>query len=217
MQKPLVILVFLILIGLPALAGPVLISVGTANPASINPLSVDAFDVLAAAWFLPDTFNSVTISIYFQDLLGGGTFSAFLMDGIGPQADPLLNEMVRTTFGASQDLSMVNLWDNLTLGPGFYYLVIGTTDPNSVGGWGATTSPLVTLRPGVLQGDVSGVQFFASGLDVNTAYLPASTFAIDDLAFGQLMYAVSVPEPSTLVSLLAGGLWLAWLRRRCVA
>jgi hypothetical protein len=61
-----------------------------------------------------------------------------------------------------------------------------------------------------MQGDLSGVQFYASGGDVNAAYLPASNFVVDsDLAFGQLMYDVSVPEPSTAFLLLGGGLLLA--------
>jgi hypothetical protein len=95
------------------------------------------------------------------------------------------------------------------------YLVLGTTDLNSVGGWAATTSPTVVLGPGAIQGDVSGIQFFASGDDVNPLYLPGSNFAVDDLTYGQLMYdVIAVPEPSTLLLLLGGGLALAVFGRR---
>jgi hypothetical protein len=208
MRKAFALVLLCTFLSLPAWAG--LITVGTADPGSVGALSADSSDVLAAAWYLPGSYSSVGISIQFEDLFGGGTFSAYLMDGIGPQADPLANEIENTTFTAGPDLATVQLWQGLVLDPGFYYLVVGTTDANSFGGWGATTNPTVTLAPGVMQGDLSGVQFYASGGDVNAAYLPASNFAVDsDLAFGQLMYDVSVPEPSTALLLLGGGLLLA--------
>jgi hypothetical protein len=142
------------------------------------------------------------------------------MDAIGPQATALGNQIASTTFTAGIAPSDILLWNGLSLGPGFYYLVIGSTDPASFGAWSSEFSPTVALAPGVVQGDGSGVQFYAFGTDVNTGYLPASAFLIDDSSSGgQLLYSVStapVPEPSTLLLLLSGSLsWgLTKIRRR---
>jgi hypothetical protein len=214
-MKNLVAVLILLLVGLPALAGTI-ISVGTTDPGSVGALAVDSLDVLAVSWYQPAAQSSVRIRANFLDSFGNGTFSAYLMNGIGPQADPLANELASTTFSASYfGPSPVVLFDQLTLSAGFFYLVLGTTDLNSVGGWAATTSPAVILAPGVLQGDGSGIQFFASGGDVDSAYLPRSNFSPDDgLSYGQLMYDVTVPEPSTLLLLLGGGLALAVFGRR---
>ncbi len=207
----------------PASATPVLISVGTGNPLSITSLSVDAQtpgDVLAVAWYLPSPYSSVSVDLDFMDLFGGGVFVAYLMDGIGPQVDQTFfsNQIASTTFSAGWEPSRLQLWTNLVLNPGTYYLVVGTADPSSVGGWGATTEPVVNLAMGVVHGDPSGIQFFASGSDVNLAYLPASNFAIDtDLLAGQLMYDVSIPEPAQWLLWASGLLVLcrrrAWRRR----
>jgi len=213
-MRNLTAVLILLLAGLPALAGSIIISVDTTDPGSVGALAVDPSNVLAVSWYQPAAQSSVRIRANFLDLFGGGTFSAYLMNGIGPQAN-LSNELASTTFSASYfGPSPVVLFEHLTLSAGFFYLVLGTTDPGSYGGWAATTNPAVILGPGVLQGDGSGVQFYASGGDVNPLYLPGSNFAIDDLAFGQLMYDVAVPEPSTLLLLLGGGLALALFGRR---
>ena len=212
MRKALLLALLSLLLGLPAWAG--LITVGTTDPGSIGPWAINTDNAAAVSWYLPNSFSSVDIRIGFEDLSGGATYSAYLMNAIGLGADPSVNEIDNTTFTGSGDLSPVLLWHGLTLDPGFYYLVVGSTDPNSWGGWGATTNPTVTLAPGVLQGDVSGIQYWVSSPDV-AAYLPASNWVPDDgSAFGELMYDVSVPEPSTAFLLLGGGLLLAVLRRR---
>ena len=213
MRKLIALVCFVVV--LPALAGP-LISVDTTDPSSVGALSVDSSDVLAVAWYLPSTYDSVHIGIAFQELFSGGTYSAYLMNGIGTQASSF-NEIANTTFTVDPASSQAPLFEGLNgLGSGWFYLVIGTTDLNSFGGWSTTTNPTVTLAPGVLQGDLSGFQFWASGADVNSAYLPSSNFLVDDLSFGQLMYNVSTPEPATLLLVLVGGLPLALLRRRAL-
>jgi hypothetical protein len=214
-MRNLVAILILFLVGLPALAGTI-ISVGTTDPGSVGALAVDSSDVLAVSWYQPTAQSSVRIWANFLDLFGGGTFAAYLMNGIGPQADPLANEFASATFSASFfGPSPVVLFEHLTLPGGFFYLVLGTTDANSVGGWAATTSPTVILAPGVLQGDVSGIQYFASGGDVDGAYLPRSNFSPDDGAtYGQLMYDVAVPEPSASVLVFGAGVLLLLFRRR---
>lgn len=225
MRKLVAVLCFLVV--LPAWAG-IVISVDTADPDpfSLSGISVDANDVLAVAWSMPQTsYNAVSIGISFQELFSGGTYLAYLMRGIGPQADQFFDEIASTTFTVDPASPRVTLWTDLNdLGPGLsFYLVIGTTDPESVGGWNATSSPIVTLAPGVTRGDVSGNQFWASGADVNPDYLPASDFHPDSPddpfnPFGpsQLMYDVSTPEPATWLLVMVGGIPLALLRRRAL-
>ena len=215
MRKLVAVLCFLLV--LPAWAGSLpLISVDTTDPFSVKGFSVDSNDVFAVAWYLPQSYDAVSIGINFQDVFGGGTFSAYLMNAIGTGADPLFNELASTTFTGSLESGRVALWDDLAgIGPGTLYLVIGTTDLNSLGGWNATTNPTVTVTPGVTQGDVSGLQYWSSAPYLDP-YLPASTFFVDDLSNGQLMYDVETPEPATWLLVMVGGIPLALLRRRAL-
>jgi hypothetical protein len=201
--------------GLPAFANPVVISVS--GPTDVPSLSVDQSDVLAVAWTQTINAYKTAINISFEGLFGG-TFTAYLMDGIGTGAT-VVNEIAAPasfTVPPFQAMTSIDLWSGLNLGPSTYYIVVGTTDADALGGWGATSSPTIYTRPGVLPGDpFSNRQFFATGSDIDTSYLPASNFAIDDLSNGSLLFKVTtVPEPSTLALLATGALSLALIRRK---
>jgi hypothetical protein len=220
MRKLHVVLLILFLLGLPAWAGVVGISVEAPNGLG-TALLVDSNDALAVAWYQPVVLNSVSISINFQDLGGAGTYSAYLTDGIGPGSSDLFNGIAtNASFTAPTDEpGMVEVFGGLSLGPGQYYLVIGTTDTAAQGGW-STPWPdagVVTTNFGITRGDVSGVEFWASGTDIDP-YLPASNFspldADSSAQYGDLLFEVSVPEPSTLWLTAACVLWFLWLRRR---
>lgn len=218
MRKTCSALFIMLLLGLPALAGTVGIFVD--DPTATTGLSVDPTNALAVAWYQPVGIYA-NISVNFQpNSFGTGLYSAFLTPWIGPQTN-MLDEVASTTFAAPAQQGWVNLFRGVPLTPGQYFLTIGQLDPNTYGGWTASTSATVTTGMGFTQGtllDPSQVQFFATGSYpdenyVDPTYLPASGFGIDNLDYGQLLYEVSVPEPSTFV-LIGGALVLLGLRRR---
>jgi len=230
-MRKLHVVLILFLLGLPAWAGVVVISVDTPG-GIVTGGTVDSNDALAVAWSQPTTtLSSVDIYINFQNLFGSGnTYSAYLTDAIGVGTDPSFDQIAFNQFSGPDQPGWVQVFSNLTLGPSLaYYLIIGTSDGDSTGGWSFSDGPaVVTTMPGITRGDVSGVQFWASsGCDpydqtlsgcLNAAYLPASSFSPVDAdsaaQSGDLLFDVEVPEPSTLWLLAAGVPWLVWLRRR---
>ncbi len=202
MKRFVVGLLLLTLLSLPAAAGAIIASVDTADPGAIGSLAIDfdvPGDVAAVAFYLPQTYSGVQVRVHFADLTGVGTYLAYLTNGIGSQAT-VDNEIASTTFTAPfMTPDWVMIWNDVTIPQGFTYLTIGAADSSTAGGWSATTDPITTFNGGAFQGDLSGVQYYATGADVNAAYLPASNFAVDtDLTNGQLMYDITTPEPSTL-------------------
>jgi hypothetical protein len=209
------------LLGLPVWAGSTsVISVDTTDSSSIGGYSVDSTDVLAVAWTQTVGITG-DVSVNFQTGFfdTSGTLYAYLTDSIGSGTTQLGNEIANTTFASPDPLDgpvWINVFGGIQLNPGFYYLTIGSLDSTS-GGWSATSDPTVTVTPGFFLGDlVTGSQFWASGSDV-AAYLPASNFSpqptVADGGGPDLMFDVSVPEPST-IWLLGGALWFALLRRK---
>ena len=222
MRKLHVALLILFLLALPAWAGTVAISVDT--PGGIGTAGlVDSTDALAVAWYQPTTLSSVDIFINFQNTTLGAnnTYSAYLTDSIGTGTSQAGNEIAfNPAFSGPDEAGWVEVFSNLTLGPSLaYYLIIGTSDLDSYGGWSYPDGPaVVTTNFGITRGDGSGVQYWVSGSDIDPFYLPASNFSPLDAAgaadSGDLLFQVTVPEPSTLWLLAAGGLCLLWRRRR---
>ena len=218
MRKVYLALLSMFLLGLPDWAGTV-VGVDTSDPNSIGGYTVDGSDALAVAWTQTVGITG-SVGINFQTGLfdTSGTFSAYLTSAIGTGTS-VGEEIASTTFTSPNVLDgpvWIDLFNQINLGAGFYYLTIGSLDSTS-GGWSNTSDPTVTEAPGFFLGDlVTGSQFYASGGNV-AAYLPASNFSpISTIAEGggpDLMFEVSVPEPGT-IWLLGGALSLALLRRK---
>jgi hypothetical protein len=210
------------LLGLPAWAGTV-VGVDTLNPGSIGGNVVDSSNALAVAWY-QNVGITGSVRVNFQTNLPdtSGTFYAYLTGVIGTGTSPA-DEIANTTFTSPSVLDgpvWIDLFDQINLGAGLYYLTIGSLDSTS-GAWSNTDDPTVTQAPGFSLGDGSAVQFWASGSPyVDTTYLPASSFSpgttVAEGLGGQdpnLMFDVSVPEPAT-IWLLGGALSLTLLRRK---
>jgi hypothetical protein len=195
------------------------VGVDTLDPNSIGGYTVDGSDALAVAWTQTVGITG-SVSVNFQTGLSdtSGTFYAYLTSVIGTGTS-VGDEIANTTFTSPDPLAgpvWIDLFDQINLGPGFYYLTIGSLDSTS-GGWSNTYDPTVTEAPGFFRGDlVTGSQFYASGGDV-ASYLPASSFSpittVADGGDADLMFDVSTPEPST-IWLLGGALSLVLLRRK---
>lgn len=231
MRKGFLVVLTLFLLGLPAMAGTAsIISVDAIDPYYTGSMSIDADHAVAVAFSLDTAFTPWGLSINVQpNLMGAGLFEAFLTNSYGPSVDTTFysNEIGRTSFWAPSEPMWVTLvgWTDYlgapidsAIGPGQYYLIVGSADPNTVGYWTTTATTdnvLLTANASAHQGDTSGLQFWADSdsLTLNAGYLPGSAFQIDTLGNGELMYDLSTPEPSTLC-LIAGALSLLALRRR---
>jgi len=230
MRKVYLAFLWIFLLGLPVWAGTV-VGVGTLDQNSIGGYVVAGSNIptgpqaLAVAW--TQSFGStVSVSINFQTSLSdtGGTFYAYLTDATGSQASSSNEVATPTTFtlpdatiaGETFGPGWIDLFDQIYLDAGFYYLTIGA-GPDSSGAWSNTYDPTVTEAPGFFRGDlVTGSQFYAFGSDV-ASYLPASNFSpittVVDGGDADLMFDVSTPEPAT-IWLMGGALSLVLLRRK---
>jgi hypothetical protein len=217
MRKSYLALLLMFLLGLPVWAGTV-IGVDTLDPNSIGGYTVDSVDALAIAWTQTvGITGSVRVNFQGGSIDPSGTFYAYLTGAIGSGAS-VANEIASTTFSSPGLLDgpvWIDLFDQIDLGPGFYYLTIGSLDATS-GGWSDTMFPVVTEAPGFFRGDGIGSQFWASYGDL-ASYLPASNFSyistVVDGGGPDLMFDVFTPEPAT-IWLMGGALWLALLRRK---
>lgn len=218
MRKFYLVLLLMFLPGLPVWGG-VVVGVDTLDSSTIDGYIVDGSDALAVAWTQTVGITG-SVRVNFQTGLfdTSGTFYAYLTNSIG-SGTTSVNEIVGpATFTSPNVLDgpvWIDLFDDVDLTGGFYYLTIGSLDSTS-GAWSTTSDPTVTLAPGFLRGDTSGSQFYASVGDV-ASYLPASNFSpISTVADGggpDMMFDVSTPEPGT-IWLLGGALSLALLRRK---
>lgn len=177
---------------------------------------------LETSWSSTNPYTGVDIS---ADLSGPTATiisgEAYLTTTIGPGTTPL-DQVAATvfTFPNTPSGSMTNLFSNLTLPAGTYYLTVSTSDSSGSAGW-LTTWPsagTVVTAPGVAdngQGESYGPSY------VNPLYPPASTF---EYTPSPLLYQVTgtlgaspVPEPSSFIPLcmasLSSALTLLWRRR----
>jgi hypothetical protein len=175
-------------------------------------------DLWAVSWTQTSTYTDVTIDAFIggNGLVAPAEATAYLMSQIGPgttSADEVTTPPFSIDLPYGPD-SFVQLFSNLTLGPGTYYLVI---DPTSNFGWGGDTIPAQILGTGVTQN--------LDGLDSGTiaSFAPASSFTAQnsDTRLFSVTGTLSstgapspVPEPSTTVLLAIGLGGLGMLARR---
>jgi hypothetical protein len=176
----------------------------------------------AAGWSQTESFTNVTVEADLGGLYSAfeinnaGTGHAYLMRQIGP-GTTVANQVAFTTFpgvGGNVALGMTTLFTGLTLGPGTYYLVLGS-DAASAGTWAVDTSPTIN---GAIGSAYLG-RFWINGDDspLNPAFLPAEdiqSFAAHGLPFRVTGDSrTELPEPSSL--LLAGtGILIVLLSKR---
>jgi hypothetical protein len=165
----------------------------------------------AASWSSPFTYSDVKIS---AKLIGTATGTAYLTTKIGPtttSADLLKSAPFTENSNVPE---WVMLFSGLTLGPGTYYLTLGSPAP-CCSGWANTFDPTVVTAPGVMY---NGSYFTTNAMaGFNLAFPPASTFAsFETFGLAPLQFQVIVPEASTLVLLGSGlgALSVLWMRRK---
>ena len=171
---------------------------------------ISASQAAATSWSQSATYADTGISALLSNGPANGT--AYLMSSIGPGTTPA-DEIARANFQFPSSTTMVVLFDDLTLSPGTYYLVIGSRASSSqIGGLGdaldcgtncAFPAPAITLASGVTRHP----DFLAPSGAVN-AYAPASAFQQNIGIHGDpfIAYTIdsaqvaiaSVPEPGTL-------------------
>lgn len=217
-MKCVYLLLIMVLLALPAFGDHMI--VGLSGPVDGAQL-IDANQAWAVAWTQGRGFASVHIfANLLDDSFGLAGGDAYLVNSIGVGTS-IYNEFARTQFTADPFVSgWVELFADLTLPTGSYFLVLaptlfpdGNSDTRMV--WNTTSTPTVTTDPDAFRGDILGdVQWYATQT-FDPDYLPASNFNVSDVTTdGNLLFAVSVPEPSSMWLLLAGIAVVAGLRRR---
>jgi hypothetical protein len=174
---------------------------------------ISTTQALASSWTETSTYTDVMISALLTNGPAEGT--AYLMTHIGP-GTTTASEIAEDSFVFPNAPQVESLFTGLTLGPGTYYLVLGSTvsgGPN--GGWrdaydcGTICSypaPLIVSGAGVSR----NTDFISSSV---SAYAPASSFIQGDGIHGDpfLQYeVVSTPEPRYMKLLFLFALIGVW-------
>lgn len=180
---------------------------------------------LTTSWSTTQTYTNVSIAILVNSSQPGNpapSADAYLTNLLGPGTTAAANQIASTNFTVPATLpvcspfgncgAMVTLFSGLTLGPGTYYLTLGTAVPLSPPrvGWFPAPTPTIVLDSGV----TLGPSLFSDAPDLG--YPPASNFNIPEFPFIVEIIGTpaAVPEPGA-ASLVALGLALgAWLRAR---
>jgi hypothetical protein len=203
----------LLFAALPIFASTIVSDLGGTGTTDASP----AFG--AFGWTQTGTFTDVTIDAFIGDLgiVAPATGIAYLMSQIGPGTTAADEVTAPDSFSLPYGPSgLTQLFTNLTLGPGTYYLVI---DPTSNFAWDQDSIPNQTLAPGVTQlPDKLGSNSIA-------AFAPATSFTsqqTDTNLFsvtGTLSSTATspVPEPSMAVLLAIGLGGVSMLKRKRVS
>jgi hypothetical protein len=164
----------------------------------------------AASWSSLSGYSDVKIS---AKLIGTATGTAYLTTQIGPTTTAT-DVLKSAPFTENSNVpEWVMLFSGLTLGPGTYYLTLGSPAP-CCSGWANTFDPTLVTAPGVTY---NGSHFTTNAMaGFNLAFPPASTFdSFETFGLNPLQFQVIVPEASTLM-LLGSGLavvFVLWRRR----
>lgn len=177
----------------------------------------------STSWSGSSPYTDVDISV----LLGRGPAegTAYLMTKIGPQTTPA-NEIARTDFRFPTVTKQITLFSDLTLGPGTYYLVLGSMassgqigglrDAFDCGTMCSFSPPTVTAEAGVTRHS----DYLAVSGSV-AAYTPASAFQqgigmrgdpfLEFTVSSDPLTIASVPEPGNLqVFVLLAAILSVW-------
>lgn len=139
---------------------------------------------------------------------------AYLMPFIGP-GTTAADEIASNSFSYSYtaDYLPIEVFSDLTLGPGSYYLVIGAVSGGYLNWANAGPDPAIVEAPGVTSAMYRAFNF--GGI----AYAPAESFGEQD--WNQLLFTVTggpagagVPEPATFGLFGGAVLLLGFARKR---
>lgn len=180
-----------LLLAVPASGATIISQTG---PPGVN-VAAGSLQADAVSWTALNSYTAVTISATLEGA-GPDPGIAFLTTRIGPGAtaasEVAVANFVFPDFDTSPGIK-VQLFSGLTLAPGTYYLVLGSSMPLG-GGWLSTTSPSITTDAGV----TAGLNYNTSG-SVNAAYPPGSSFIVSPNAFLFEVTGTPAPEPHSMV------------------
>jgi hypothetical protein len=163
---------------------------------------------VSASWSESQAYTGVTIDVLVDSSLGGTPAAdAYLTTRIGP-GTTAADEIAHTQFTVPEELpvcspsgncgAMVTLFSGLSLGPGNYFLTLGSTATSgSVVGWFPALNPVVIEDTGVTQGP----SYLAGVVD---PFAPASPFGVYPFAMNFTVTGTPVPVPEPAETALVG-------------
>ncbi len=171
---------------------------------------------IAFGWSQTSTYTNESVSLVLVDATIGGPIKGveatiYLMNAVGPGTTAANEVVAPVTISGLSGFTTVTPFSGLTLGPGNYYVVIAPTTDSSASVQYSSGTAIETVGPGVIDiGETAGtpVAFDPAFIPFNpTPATPNFTLSV----IGTQGVA-AVPEPSTIMLTVAGGILL--LRRR---
>lgn len=174
------------------------------------------------SWTSANTYNDVSVSASFgQVAYANASGTAYLMTQVGPGTTAAEQMAVASFTFPNSTGGAITLFQNLSLGPGSYYLVLYSTDPVG-GGWLVSTSnPTLTTAAGVT---IGGSGYFYDPGTLKGPFFPyapsvpfTATQSNEQFVFdveGQAAGVSSAPEPSSIGFLAAAGLLAGFVKVR---